>query len=352
VLGGNGTIDLPNGLVWADDSLAGIRRRRAGKGFVYLGPDGRRVTAETTVARIRALAVPPAWSDVWICADERGHMQATGRDARGRKQYRYHRRFRAHREEEKFSELYEFGTALPQIRARVAADLIKPGVPRDKVLATVVRLLESTLVRVGNEEYARTNNSYGLTTLRSRHVEVTSDGLRLVFRGKHGTATAVRVQDRRLSRVVKQCQDLPGQLLFQYLDEAGEPCPVTSTDVNDYLRDAAEMPVTAKYFRTWMATVLAAASLAEEPAPTTESARKRVVNATLEEVSSQLGNTPAVCRASYVHPSVLEWYMDDSLHTRWKQASGRGSRRLLLEERKLLRLLRPRRSQAGSRRAA
>jgi DNA topoisomerase-1 len=310
------------------------------------------VSDPTTLARVRALAVPPAWTDVWICADGRGHIQATGRDARGRKQYRYHSRFRAHREEAKFSELYDFGTVLPQIRQRVAADLAHPGVPRDKVLATVVRLLESTLVRVGNEEYARSNNSYGLTTLRSRHAQVTSNGLRLVFRGKHGTATTVRVQDRKLCRVVKQCQDLPGQLLFQYLDDAGEPCPVTSTDVNDYLRDAAEMPVTAKYFRTWMATMLAASSLAEEPAPTTESARKRVITATLDAVSSQLGNTPAVCRASYIHPSILEWYMDDSLHDRWKQASGRGSRQLLVEERKLLRLLRPRRSRAASRTAA
>ena len=228
--------DLPPELMWVDDSVAGIRRRRSGTGFSYIGPNGRRVTDDAALDRIRALAIPPAWTDVWICLDDAGHLQATGRDARGRKQYRYHSAFRAHRDEAKFARLYEFGTALPLLRKQVATDLTTRGMPREKVLAAVVRLLEATLVRVGNEEYARTNKSYGLTTLRDRHAHFTSDGLQLVFKGKHGIAANVRVQDQRLRRVVKQCQDLPGQVLFQYLDEDGHPRPVTSTDVNAYLR--------------------------------------------------------------------------------------------------------------------
>ena len=213
--------DIPPGLAFADDRDAGIRRRRAGKGFVYIGPNGRKLDP-ATIARIRALAVPPAWTDVWICVDDCGHIQATGRDARGRKQYRYHQQFRAHRESAKFTRLYDFGRALPAIRRQVATDLTAPGIPREKVIATVIRLLEATLVRVGNEEYARTNKSYGLTTFRDRHAQFSSDGLKLVFKGKHGIAASVKVQDRRLRRVVKQCQDLPGQVLFQYVGDDGD----------------------------------------------------------------------------------------------------------------------------------
>jgi DNA topoisomerase-1 len=331
---------MPPDLVFADDQGAGIRRRRAGKGFVYVRPGGRKLD-DTTIARIRALAVPPAWTDVWICLDDCGHIQATGRDARGRKQYRYHARFRAHRESAKFARLYEFGSALPAIRRQVATDLGAPGIPREKVVATVIRLLEATLVRVGNEEYARTNKSYGLTTLRDRHAQFSSKGLELVFKGKHGIAASVSVQDARLRRVVKQCQDLPGQVLFQYVGEDGRPCPVSSTDVNTYLRDVTRMDVTAKDFRTWMGTLLATVAFVDVSSPASEREAKRSVNRVLEVVSDHLGNTPAVCRASYVHPLVIESFVDGTLPERWERAPARGSRLLLPEERRLVGLLRP-----------
>jgi DNA topoisomerase-1 len=332
--------DLPPQLVWVDDSEPGIRRLRRGKGFTYVHADGRRVT-DGDRERIRALAVPPAWVDVWICADAAGHVQATGRDARGRKQYRYHAAFRAHRDEVKFARLHDFGRALPSIRKRLAADLAAPGMPCEKVVATVVRLLEATLVRVGNEEYARANKSYGLTTLRDRHVQFSSDGLQLVFKGKHGISSNVRVQDRRLRRVVKRCQDLPGQVLFQYLDDTRSPRPVTSTDVNAYLRDASGLEITAKDFRTWMGTLLATVALAELDPPASQAKAKRSVNRVLQVVSDHLGNTPAVCRTSYVHPDVLRAFEEGSLAARWTDASARGSALLVPEERKLLVLLRP-----------
>ena len=333
--------DLPSDLVWADDAGVGIRRRRAGKGFVYVGPGGRRITDEAVLARLRALAVPPAWTDVWICAEADGHLQATGRDARGRKQYRYHARFRAHRDEAKFARLYEFGTALPAIRRQVADDLGRRGMPREKIVATVIRLLEATLVRVGNEEYAKANKSYGLTTLRDRHAQFTSDGLRLVFKGKHGIEASVRVQDRRLRRVVKQCQDLPGQVLFQYLDDDGRAVPLSSGDVNDYLRGITDMGITAKDVRTWMGTLLAAVALADMPPPVSDREAKRTVARVLEVVSTHLGNTPTVCRASYVHPVILDRYAGGSLAATWAGTSARGSALLLAEERKLVRILRP-----------
>jgi DNA topoisomerase-1 len=344
--------DLPADLVFVDDSVPGIRRRRHGHGFRYIGPGGGKVD-DATVARVRALAIPPAWTDVWICVDAHGHMQATGRDARGRKQYRYHPQFRSHREQAKFARLHEFGVALPNIRKRVAADLSAPGIPRDKVVATVIRLLEATLVRVGNEEYARANRSYGLTTLRDRHAQFSSNGLQLVFKGKHGIANSVRVQDRRLRRVVKQCQDLPGQVLFQYLDDDGMPCPVTSTDVNSYLREVTEMDVTAKDFRTWMGTLLATVAFADLAPPRNERDGKRSVNRVLEVVSGHLGNTPTVCRASYIHPTVVETFLEGTLPARWEASSARGSRLLVPEERKLVHFLRPaRRRQEPARRVA
>jgi DNA topoisomerase-1 len=330
--------DLPSRLTWVDDSRPGISRRRSGRGFSYRDPGGRPVD-DATVARIRALAVPPAWTDVWICADPHGHLQATGRDARGRKQYRYHPEYRAHRDKAKFDHLVYFGDALPAIRRRVACDLVRPGVTRDKVVATIVRLLEATLVRVGNEEYARTNDSYGLTTLRNRHAQFTSDGLRLVFRGKHGITTRVKVQDRRLRAVVKQCQDLPGQALFQYLDDEGATVPVSSTEVNEYLRAATAADITAKDFRTWIATLMAATTLATFPPPSTVAEGKHAITEMLTTVSGELRNTPAVCRTSYVHPAILDWFSDGSLQRRWEAASTRGSRLLLADERKLLRLL-------------
>jgi DNA topoisomerase-1 len=340
--------DLPPALLWSDDRAPGLLRRRAGKGFVYLGPDGTRANA-ATVQRIRALAIPPAWRDVWICADPSGHLQATGRDARGRKQYRYHPGYRAHRDAEKFDRLLEFAQSLPKIRARVARDLRVTGMPKEKIVAAVVSLLELTLVRVGNEEYARENGSYGLTTLRNRHAKFTPTTLRLVFEGKHGIAADVNVADARLRRVVRKCQDLPGQVLFQYVDDAGDAHPITSSDVNDYLRATAGSEVTAKDFRTWAGTLLAVDQLAGEPPPKSESMASKTLAAALDDVSSYLRNTRAVSRSSYVHPAIVAWYCDGSLGERWHDASARGSSQLLPEERKLLSLLRSLRKSRTSR---
>jgi DNA topoisomerase-1 len=244
------------GLRYVSDAMPGIRRRRAGRGFTYAGTDGRRLTDRRVLARIRALAIPPAWTDVWICPIARGHLQATGRDARGRKQYRYHARWREVRDEAKYGRMVAFGQALPRIRRRVEADLALPGLPRERVLAAVVRLLEKTAVRVGNEEYARENRSFGLTTLRNRHAEVGTSRIRFRFRGKGGKETEVELNDRRLARIVARCQELPGQALFTYLDEDGEPRTVDSADVNEYLREISGEEFTAKDFRTWAGTVL------------------------------------------------------------------------------------------------
>jgi DNA topoisomerase-1 len=336
-------------LVWVDDSVPGLRRRRCGRSFTYLRPSGRVLRDAEDRERIRALAIPPAWEDVWICADPNGHLQATGRDARGRKQYRYHPRFREHRDSIKFERLYDFGEALPSIRRQVAHDLTQPGLSRDKVVATVVRLLEATLIRVGNEEYARDNQSYGLTTLRDKHARFDHHGFRFVFRAKSGIDCEVTVDDPRLRRIVKRCQDLPGQVLFQYLDDDGSPRPVTSTDVNDYLRDAAGIAVTAKDFRTWMGTLLCASTLATLPPPASPTEGKRVLKAALEEVAEQLRNTPAVSRGSYVHPRVIETYEDGTLPRRWAAGPSRAARQLVADERRLLALLKPR---ARARRAA
>jgi DNA topoisomerase-1 len=336
-------------LVWVDDSVPGIQRRRCGKSFSYRDANGTTVRNATTLERIRALAIPPAWEQVWICADPNGHVQATGRDAKGRKQYRYHPRFREHRDTVKYERLYPFGEALPTIRRHVADDLARPGLDREKVVATVVRLLEATLVRVGNEEYARANRSYGLTTLRDRHARFDRSGVRFVFRAKSGIDCEVTVNDARLRRVVKQCQDLPGQVLFQYVDDDGAPRPITSTDVNDYLRDAAGMPVTAKDFRTWMGTFMATCALASLPTPASETEGKRVLKGVLEVVSSHLRNTPAVCRGSYVHPLVIDAYLDGTLPQRWEAGPARGARHLIAEERRLLALLTPPRRAGRSR---
>jgi DNA topoisomerase-1 len=299
--------------------------------------------------RIRALAVPPAWEDVWICPDERGHLQATGRDAKGRKQYRYHPEWRAFRDRVKFKHLVAFADALPQIRKKVDADLGRSGVPKEKVLATVVRLLETTLIRVGNEEYVRDNDSYGLTTMRCRHVRVDREALRFVFRGKSGQAHEVELSDERLARIIRRCQELPGQQLFQYVDEDGSRCAVQSGDVNDYLREAAGTDVTAKDFRTWVASVLATTALVDMPRAKTKTARTRALNVVLDVVASELGNTRAVCRASYIHPVVLDAFVDGSLHDRWERAPARGPRGLIAEERKLLALLKARRRSVRTR---
>jgi DNA topoisomerase-1 len=331
--------DVPPPLVWRSDSEPGITRRRAGTGFSYRGPNGSLVD-ESTRARIKRLAIPPAWTDVWICTSSNGHLQATGRDARGRKQYRYHPDFRAHRDAVKFDRLVEFGESLAPIRKQVEADLALPALPKTKVTALVVRLLEDTMIRVGNEEYARANASYGLTTLRDRHAKFTSSGLRLVFTSKHGVRTDVVVPDRRLRSIVRRCQDLPGQVLFQYLDEeSNEPRPISSTDVNDYLRSISGENVTAKDFRTWKATLMATVELAALPSPTSDRDARSAIVEVASMVSDQLRNTPAVSRGSYIHPAVFDAYRAGDLAALWQSASPRGPRRLSADERRLLRVL-------------
>ncbi len=301
------------GLRYVTDDEPGLRRRKRGKGFTYLDPQGRTVKDARQLERIRKLAIPPAWTDVWICARPNGHLQATGRDARGRKQYRYHADWRQVRDETKFGRLAAFGEALPKIRERTERDLSLQGLPREKVLAAVVRLLETTLIRIGNKEYARQNNSFGLTTLRDQHVDVSGATLRFEFRGKSGKEHSVEVQDRRLARIVKQCRDLPGQRLFQYLDDEGVRQSVSSEDVNAYLRETAGEEFTAKDFRTWGGTVLALSALLEaDPGETEKEAGKAVVEA-VKRVAGELGNRPAICRKYYVHPVVIEAFLQGSL---------------------------------------
>ncbi|HEY7311080.1 MAG TPA: DNA topoisomerase IB [Gemmataceae bacterium] len=301
------------GLRYVGDDRPGIRRVRKGKGFRYLGPDDKPVRDADTLRRIRSLAIPPAWTDVWICPLANGHLQATGHDARGRKQYRYHPRWRAVRDETKYDRTIAFGQALPHIRSRIEQDLAQPGLPRTKVLATVVRLLETTLIRVGNEEYARENGSFGLTTLRNRHVNVEGQTVCFTFKGKSGIRHQIRVGDRRLARIVQRCQDLPGQELFQYLDADGTPRDIDSADVNQYLQAIAGQGFTAKDCRTWAGTVLAARALQEFESFDSQAQAKRNVVEAIESVSKRLGNTKAVCRKCYVHPAVINAYLDGSL---------------------------------------
>lgn len=301
------------GLTYVRDDGPGISRRRRGKGWSYTGPDGRPVRDPAVIERINSLAIPPAYTDVWICPDPDGHIQATGRDARGRKQYRYHPRFREVREGNKYERMLEFARALPAIRARITGDMARRGLPREKVLATIVYLLENTLIRVGNDEYARTNKSFGLTTLRDRHVRIEGSELRFRFRGKSGKEWNLKLRDRRVARIVKAAQDVPGQHLFQYLDADGARHEVTSTDVNAYLREIAGPGVTAKDFRTWGGTVLAALALSELEAADSEKAAKKNVRAAIERVAAQLGNTPTICRKCYVHPQVLDSYLSREL---------------------------------------
>jgi DNA topoisomerase-1 len=301
------------GLRYVSDTQPGIRRQRAGRGFWYRGMDGRPTRDPIVLRRIKALAIPPAWTDVWICPRPDGHLQATGRDARGRKQYRYHPRWRAVRDATKYDRMMAFGDVLPQLRACLEQDMALPGLPRDKVLATVVRLLETTLIRVGNLEYAHANRSFGLTTLRDRHVKIAGATLQFHFRGKSGQYHTVRLHDRRLATIVKRCQDLPGYELFQYIDAAGERQTLDSADVNDYLRHLTGQDFTAKDVRTWAGTVLAACALREcGPCTSQTEAHKHIVRA-IDAVAKRLGNTRAVCRACYVHPTVLDAYLDCSL---------------------------------------
>jgi DNA topoisomerase-1 len=291
-------------LRYTSDREPGFSRALRGEHFVYRDTRGRPIRDARTLQRIRKLAIPPAYQDVWICPDPNGHLQATGRDARGRKQYRYHPQWREHRDATKFDRMLEFGRALPRIRRRVAKDLRGPGLPKAKVLATIVRLLECTLIRVGNEEYARANGSFGLTTLRDRHVELKSGTLVLEFRGKSGIAQRARVTDRRIAHIVRDCRDLPGQELFQWIDASGERRPIYSSDVNDYLREASGGSFTAKDFRTWFATIEALALLRKARPGSTNEAKRQVL-ATVKAVSEKLGNTPAICRKCYIHPEVL-----------------------------------------------
>ncbi|HEX8939868.1 MAG TPA: hypothetical protein VF763_06855 [Candidatus Limnocylindrales bacterium] len=301
------------GLRYVTDGTPGIGRRRSGRGFAYRDPEGDPVRDRETLARIRSLAIPPAWTDVWICPSPNGHIQATGRDARGRKQYRYHPRWRAVRDESKYDRMIAFAEALPAIRERIEADLAGPGLPREKVLAAVVRLLETTFVRVGNDEYARQNRSFGLTTLRDRHARIDGGEIRFRFRGKAGKLHEVGLRDRRLARIVKRCQDLPGQELFQYEDEEGRPQDIDSGDVNDYLRAISGQDFTAKDFRTWAGTVLAYRALGTlQEAGSSAQAKHRLVEA-VREVAGHLGNTAAVARRSYIHPAVVEAYLDGSV---------------------------------------
>jgi DNA topoisomerase-1 len=301
------------GLRYVTDDEPGIRRRKSGKGFTYLDLQGKAIRDPKVLERIRKLAIPPAWTDVWICPRANGHLQATGRDAKGRKQHRYHPDWRSVRDETKFGRMIAFGEALPKIRGRVERDLSLRGLPREKVLAAVVKLLETTLIRVGNKEYVKQNNSFGLTTLRDQHVDISGSTVRFEFRGKSGKEHSVEIQDRRLARIVKQCRDVPGQKLFQYLDEAGERQSVGSEDVNAYLRETTGEDFSAKDFRTWGGTVLALSALLElGPCETERDANKAVVEA-VKRVSTSLGNRPAICRKFYVHPVVIDSYLKGSL---------------------------------------
>ncbi len=331
------------GLVYTTDGLPGIRRRRRGRGWSFVGPDGKTVTDPETVARIKSLAIPPAWTEVWICADPNGHIQATGRDAKGRKQYRYHASWNEHRSANKFGRLIAFSQALPKIRDRVDRDLKRHGLPREKVIATVVRLLETTYIRIGNEEYAKANKSFGLTTLRDGHVEVAGTKLRFRFIGKSGMRHEIEVRDRRLARIVKMCRDLPGYELFQYIDENGVRQDVDSGDVNAYLREIAGEDFSAKDFRTWGGTLLAARELRLMTPPKSQREAKKTVTQVIQRVASVLGNRPATCRKYYVHPAVLEAYADGSLYEAVAQVRREGfedtPHDLDLEEGALLELL-------------
>jgi DNA topoisomerase I len=296
------------GLRYVSDTMPGIRRKRSGSGFSYVAPDGKVIKDAAEISRIKSLAIPPAYTDVWISPTANGHIQATGRDARGRKQYRYHPKWREKRDETKFGRVLAFSVALPRIRAQVERDLSKPGLPREKVLATVVRLLDCTGIRIGNDEYARSNRSFGLTTLQDRHVEISGSNIKFEFRGKSGKTHSVSLSDRRLARIVQRCQDIPGEDLFQYIDEEGVRQTISSGDVNDYLREISGEDFTAKDFRTWSGTKLAVAALTDRGHCTSARQIKTNILRAIDSVASQLNNTRAVCRKYYVHPSVFEAY--------------------------------------------
>ena len=301
------------GLRYVSDDQAGYSRKKRGNKFIYFDTAGKEIKDETRILRLNRLAIPPAYKDVWICPSPNGHLQATGRDDRGRKQYRYHEKWRLERDENKYEKMIVFGQALPKIRRRLSRDLKQKGLPREKVLATVVELLERTFIRIGNEEYAKENKSFGLTTMRNRHVDVRGENVRFRFRGKSGVEHDIDVDDRRVAKIVKKMQELPGQDVFQYLDAAGERHQVTSDDVNSYLHEITGEEFTAKDFRTWAGTVMAAMALQSQELFENKSQAKKNVKAAISAVAKMLGNTPTVCRKCYVHPAVLETYLDGSL---------------------------------------
>ncbi len=301
-------------LVYVNDGEAGYRRRRAGKGFTFFDADGRRVEDEEFIARVRSLVIPPAWTDVWICSDPAGHIQATGRDQRGRKQYRYHPAWTQCRDEAKFSSLAAFARVLPKLRKRVDADLRQRGLPRERVLASVVWLLDHTLIRIGNDIYRRENKSFGLTTLHTRHVDIEGASIRFSFRGKSGQDWRLKLTDRRIARIVRAIEDLPGQHLFQYVDEAGNRREIRSHDVNQYIRETVGPLFSSKHFRTWGATVFATGELFNEPLPETKRGQAVALNAVLDRVAGRLRNTRSVCRRCYVHPSTVEAWTEGRLH--------------------------------------
>ncbi len=342
------------GLYYASDADAGLTRVKVGRGFGYRGVDGRSVRDRATLERIRSLVIPPAWTDVWIAPKANAHLQATGRDARGRKQYRYHPRWTAVRDETKYTRMLAFARVLPSIRRRVAADLRRTPLSRERVLATVVALLERTLIRVGNDEYARTNGSFGLTTLLDRHVDVRGRRMRFHFRAKSGVMQQIDLHDALLARSVQRCQDLPGQTLFQYVGEDGTRRTISSTDVNDYLRDVAGEEFTAKDFRTWSGTVLAACALCADIDLPSATARKRFVSEAVGQVAGRLGNTKAVCRKCYIHPSVVEAFLDGETIAPFVRttSAARGRHQLSAEEAAVVKLLSARLDARGRRRAA
>ncbi|KFE50893.1 DNA topoisomerase IB [Pseudomonas syringae] len=303
---------LPSDLHYVEDTQAGLSRKILRGKFVYFDAQGQRIKDQAEIKRINALVIPPAYTDVWICADPQGHLQATGRDARGRKQYRYHPRWREVRDQNKYSRMVQFGLALPKVRKKIEAQLAQPGIGRDKVMATVISLLDATLIRIGNSQYARDNRSYGLTTLRNKHVAVRGNSILFEFRGKSGVEHKISVTDRRLARVIKRCMELPGQNLFQYLDDNGERHTVSSSDINAYLQSLTGADFTAKDYRTWAGSALALATLRKLDWEPEGDAKKHIVDM-VKAVSRQLGNTPAICRKCYIHPAVMEGFLQGEL---------------------------------------
>jgi DNA topoisomerase-1 len=344
------TSAIDAGLRYVTDSDPGLRRKRSGGGFAYFAPDGSRIRDPAVLLRIKHLVIPPAWTDVWICPDARGHLQATGRDSRGRKVYLYHPRWREVRDAAKYERLAAFGEALPRIRERLDADLRLRGIPRGKVLATVVKLLEETSIRVGNEEYRRENGSVGLTTMTGENAHLEGNHLSFEFRGKSGKEHTVEVGDRRITRILRQIHDLPGQELFQYLDEDGNRHAISSTDVNEYIKEISGADFTAKDFRTWNGTVLAMRYLRVCEPPTSRTAGKRFVSSAIKNVARELGNTPAVARKAYVHPVVLNAYLEGYLEPEAGYAEVKPATGLTSEERCVLNLLEggPERGQAAA----